>query len=363
MEKKTDPADIGHAAGKNGQELGIENEEALLKCIETQGWVRECEAALLTGMSPYSVGVVSRRLFGRGEIFRDRPRGNAGHFLRLTVEGASRIGGKSGGEDISIPASWRHDCLAIQTLHFLAGVYKCQFVTESAMQGQLRNGKMPDGELVKAGEQFYFEQEWSRKSGPQLRVQVKTVVSKAIKGDTCHLSYPHPPAIMCDKGDKIDHETRLTNAIRKQLGSGDASNIKLVRCHFDTKVALYNVRPSRFEIIDLPPLFDTPAARRPEPIIAQEGKKFDWKPRGISPKNMPQRTEVTLHHNGVMRFKGVFAESIDYDEPHLLEVDGFVAAESIDENQSFYDFMLEQQARIEKEIEAETKTVIGRYEL
>jgi len=71
---------------KNGQELGLKNEESLLNCIKMQGWIREREASLITGMSDYTVGVVARRLEGKGEIFRDRTLGNVGHFLRLTAK-------------------------------------------------------------------------------------------------------------------------------------------------------------------------------------------------------------------------------------------------------------------------------------
>jgi hypothetical protein len=72
--------------------------------------------------------------------------------------------------------------------------------------------------------------------------------------------------------------------------------------------------------------------------------------RGISPSGMPQRTAATLFHDGAIMFKGNFIECSDIDDPHVLEVDGFVVAESIDEEQCFFDFILENRKRIEKEI-------------
>jgi len=352
MGKTTNPANNGHAAGKNGQLIGLENEEALLNCIKMQGWVREQEAAILTNMSLYTVGVVSRRLAKKGEIFRGRAHGNAGFFLRLNSEGASRVGGKSG-KDISIPACWRHHALAIHTLNYLANLLKCKFETEASMRRRIRDGKFPDGKLLKGKEQFFFEQEWSRKSGPLLRKQVETVVRLASEGFTCHVAYPYPPEFCCDGNYDIDHETRQINAIRHQWGDPDASTIKLVRCYFDSRLAFLNVRPSRFEIIDLPGMVNTSASRRPHPQIMQQVKGFRWETRDISPSGMPLRVEATLLHNGVIKYQGVFIEGFDIDEPHVLEVDGGVEAVSADENQAIHDFMYQQMAVIMKRIEWE----------
>ena len=348
MVKKTNPATNGHAAGKNGQLIGLENEESLLNCIKMQGWVREQEAALLTDMSLYTVGVVSRRLEEKGEIFRDRTHGNAGFFMRLKATGAERAGGRSG-KDISIPDCWRHHALAIQTLHFLAGVHKCEFETETSMRQRIRDGKFPDGRLVQDGGKYFFEQELTRKSGKLLRKQIETVARLANEGRICHVAYPYPPAI-CGG---IDHETRQTNALRHKWGSPDAPNIKLVRCHFDSKLAFHNMRPSRFEVIDLPSMISTPASRKPQPGITEQVKGFRWERRDTNP--MPLRTEATLRHNGALKFQCVFIEGLDIDDPHVLEVNRSVEAKSSDENQTIHDFMLEQMKIIEKRIEDEMR--------
>lgn len=347
MKKATNPANIGLAAGsKNGQELGLENEEMLLNCIKMQGWIREREAGLITGMSDYTVGVVSRRLAGRAEIFRERVHGNAGYFLRLSAQGAERANGKNG-KDISIPNCWRHHALAIQTLHFLAGEYGCKFETEASMRRRFPSGKFPDGKLEKCGMQFFFEQELSRKSGKLLRKQVETITRLANENFTCHVAYPYPPAI-CGG---IDHETRQTNALRHKWGSPSAPNIKLVRCYFDSKLALHNMRPSRFEIIDLPDMVNTPASRKPQPGITEQVKGFRWERREISA--LPLCTEATLRHNGILKLQCIFIEGLDEDEPHIMKVAGNIEAASSEENQTIHEFMHEQMKFIEKIIENE----------
>lgn len=113
-------AKLGRAAGKkkSGQETGLENELEMLACIMANGWIREYELHLVTGMSKFTVWKISRRLAVQEQIFRSRPFGNAGYFLRLAPAGAKRINGKSG-KCIKIPASWPHHSLAIQTLNYL----------------------------------------------------------------------------------------------------------------------------------------------------------------------------------------------------------------------------------------------------
>ncbi len=351
MGKTNSPVIKGQAAGKSGRDLGIRNEEALLNCIKTQGWIRDYEAALLTGMSHYTVGIVSRRLVKNGSIFRAKNQGSSGFFFRLTAEGAMRVEGKSG-KDISIPVCWRHDALAIHTLDYLAKELKCGFETEAGMRRHIRSGKFPDGKLVKDDEQFYFEQELSRKSGPNLRKQVETIVQLATRGSICHVAYPYPSTVCSG----IDHETRHTNAIRHKWGSQDARNIKLVRCCFDSSLAFQNMRPSHFEIIDLPGMVDTPASRKPQRGITDQAKGFQWKTqetRDLSDPTQPLNIEATLRHNGVVKFQGTFIQAFNIDDPHLLVVDGYVSMESFDEDQTIHDFMYEQMKIIERDVDVQ----------
>ncbi len=353
MGKKNCPVTHGHAAGKrkNGQELGLENEAKLLECIQKQGWVRELEAALLCKMSEYSVGIVSTRLKKKGWITRKREHGNAGFFLRLTPAGADRMNCKF--KEVAITSDWAHDSEAIQTLDYLSKMYKCEFITETVMRRGRRTGKFPDGKLIAGMIRFYFEQERARKSGKKcLGKQVETMVRLAKEGYICFVAYPYPPAI-CDG---VNHETRQTNAIRRKWGSPDAPNIRLVRCIFDSRLAYHNMRVSRFEILELPPMVNTADSRKPRAEVTEQVMGFKWRTRGISEPGMPQWTEATLTHNGVVKFKGVFKEGADMDDAHVLEVDGWQEDASYDPDLSFVDFIRRNQKRIEREIEEEMRS-------
>ncbi len=350
MVKATNPGK-GHAAGsRNGQELGLWNEDLLLGCIQEQGWLRAYEASLLCGTSEFTVGVVSRRLEKKGWIHRKRLHGNAGHFMWLTEAGADKLECKFDPE-LSVPPTWGHDALAIQTLHYLARVYACEFITERAMLRGGRTGKFPDGRLVHGLTLFYFEQEHARKSGALLRSQTATVARLANEGRICFVAYPYPVGI-CGP---VDHETRQTNSLRHKWGSPEAPNIKLVRCHFDSKLAYHNKRVSRFEIIDLPAMVDTPASRKPQPGIADQVKGFKWKTYDISQPGMPKRTEAILTHNDLEKFRGVFTESVEFEGWHVLEVDGWDEDKSSNMEETFEEFIFRCQKQIVREIEEDMR--------
>ncbi len=351
MVNTTNPAK-GHAAGsESGQELGLWNEDALLQCIQAQGWVRAYEASLLCGMSEFTVGVVSRRLEKKGWIHRKRLHGNAGHFLWLTCAGADKLECKFDAE-LKVPDSWAHDALAIQTLHYLAGAYACKFVTEKVMQRGALSGKFPDGKLVHGLTLFYFEQEHARKSGALLRSQTSTVARLANEGRVCFVAYPYP----VETCGPVDHETRQTNSLRHKWGSPDAPNIKLVRCHFDSKLGYHNKRVSRFEIIDLPAMVDTPASRKPQPGIADQVKGFKWKTYDISQPGMPRRTEAILTHNDVEKFRGVFIKSVEFEGSHVLEVNGMEEESAYDMDETFEEFIFRCQKQIVREIEEDMRS-------
>lgn len=346
-------AKSGHAAGKkkSGPETGLENELEMLKCIMTQGWIREHELHLLTGMSLYTVGQVSRRLAAQQHIFRSRPFGNAGHFLRLAPQGAEEVGGKSG-KCIKIPASWQHHAMAIQTLHYLANEFGAGFETEAAMRHHIKTGKFPDGRLIADGMQFYFEQERSRKSGPALRRQTEIITGLAAEDTTCLVAYPYPTEI-CGG---IDHETRQTNSIRHKLGNLVAPNIKLVRCHFNSLVEYRNMRVSRFEIIDLPAMMDTVASGKDRPGTTDQKKGFRWEMKEYRDPGEPRCIDATLLYDGRIHHQCIFAEHAHYEGLHMLEndYDGFVAKSS-DKEQVFEDFVREQQKIIEQYIEGDIR--------
>lgn len=345
MNIATDETDLSRGVEKNGQELGLENELKMLACILMEGWVREHELHRITGMSKHTVGQVSRRLAKKRQIYRERINGNAGYFLRLLAAGAERVNGKSG-KDIGIPASWPHQALAIQTLHYLAGKLNCKFETESSMRRSMQSGKLPDGRLLSGGAQYHFEQERTRKTGPAMRKQAETIATLAASGTTCFVAYPYPAAI-CGG---IDHEIRQTNAIRHKWGNKAAPNIKFVRCHFDSLIAYQNMHVSQFEIIDLP------AGASRQAYSANQEREFNWDVRELSEYGKPRRIDAILRFGGNIVHKCTFVEGATYEDPHLVECDYFeqrVIAENL--HQTFNDFVQEQKRRIEQQIENERR--------
>lgn len=365
------PVANGHAAGKNGQELGLENELTLLNCIKTEGWAREHEASLITGMSPYMIGMVSRRLAKKGYIYRNQSKnqnqigakkqkpncrerfeGNAGFFLRLTAAGADRVDGKSG-KDIEIPASWRHHAMAIQTLHFLAKNLGCSFETEASMRHRVQSGRIPDGRLVSDSAKYYFEQEHSRKSGKYLRLQTEGITQLAKNGILCHVAYPFPASICGGVG----HETRQTNSIRQSWGSSPAPRIKLVRCHFDSLLAYQNMHVSRFEVIELPAMVSTAASKKNQPGVTDQVMGFRWTmndhPGGYG---KPRRIDAILKHCDEILFEGTFTGAVTGDDSHFLrETGGCIYAQSYGDEQTFDEFVRLQQKEIEKQTELDMR--------
>lgn len=261
---------IGHAAGLNGQNKGLWNELTILACINIQRWIRENEVALLTGLSPFTVGQVCRRLAKKGQIYRERKHGNAGHFLRLLEAGAKRVDGKSG-KDIVIPASWPHHALAIQILYALSQQLGCDYETEASIRQRQRTGKIPDGNLISVIHQYHFEQERGKKSGINLHNQVEKLIKLAKSGVKCIIAYPYPPEI-CGRNHEYDH----TRAIRALWGSRNAPNIIFVRCHFKSLVDYQNMNVSHIEIIGLPFMHDILSAKKYPPHTNEQGLHHYW---------------------------------------------------------------------------------------
>lgn len=346
MGKIVDPKKYGQAAGKNGQELGIENELKMLECIKEQGWVREHELHLITGMSQYTVGQVSRRLASKGQIYRERRLGNAGYFLRLLSDGAERVDGKSG-KDVKIPKSWRHDALAIQSLHHLSQVFDCSFETEAQLRHRHKSGKLSDGSLVSDMGECYFEQELSRKSGEILHKQSRNIVRVAAGGTTCYIAYPYPPGI-CGG---IDHEIRQTSSLRKHLGDADAKNIKLVRCHFYSRLEFENMHASSFEIIDLHCKNESDASENNSHGFVDSGSELEWQMFEFVEGNNQHCIRAVLLLDGGICHECTFFEAMSNDETHWLQSDHLGwDQESDDEKQPFDDFVREQKKRIEKQV-------------
>jgi len=342
MGNTNSPAENGHAAGKqNGQELGLLNELRLLDCIKTQGWVRETEAAVICGMSSYMVGQVGRRLATRGEIYRDRPHGNAGFFLRLKAAGADRVDGKSG-KDVTIPHSWRHDALAVQVLGYLSGIHGCSFETEAEIRHSCISGKIADGLLINNGESFPIEQEFSRKSGAHMRKQTLEIARLAATGKLCFISYPYPP----ECSNRVDHETRLINAFHAISGNVTYQNIKLVRCNFDTHLAFLNMQPSHFEIVAFP-ISDLQDSTVP---TERHFHLLHWEIREIQHSGVPLKIQASLLRDGEEIVKCEFFEENSEGTAHHMLSNSYGTEYCQDKSMSFVDFVrMQQQIIIENE--------------
>lgn len=345
MKNVTGTIDLGRGVAKNGQEIGLQNELTMLGCIHMQGWIREKELSLLTGMSLYTVGQVSRRLAKKKQIKRERIDGNAGFFLKLHEAGAKRIHGKSG-KDIAIPASWPHHAMAIQTLHALSQYLNCDYETEASLRHRKHIGKIPDGRLISEFETYYFEQERSRKSGRRcLQKQTDEVIRQAQLGTICFIAYPYPAAV-CGG---IDHETRQTNSFRHKWGSPAAQNIMFVRCHFDSLIDYQNMHVCHIEVIALPALVNTPAANKVPHIDQVVG--FRWKMNERSRRGQPRQVEAELWHDGVLQHSCLFTEGM-WEDDHWLDNDYSLSPIQGDNTlQTFEEFMLEQKVRIVWQVE------------
>jgi len=258
---------------KNSIESAKDNEIKLLNIIAQQKWVREDEAALLTGLSKVMVSRTAVRLAKAEEIYRDKKTG--GFFLRLKKAGADRVGSNSG-KRVKIPNIWRHHCLSIQVLAYLFKKLSADsYLTEAQIRTRLgvnsgENSKITDGVLAKANKKIYLETEWSNKGGDALHMQARTLAVLAKYGDECIICYPCRPDNF--KGKFIKHEQNNTKAIRQAWGDAPAPNIRFLRCFFESQVEFLHARPSRFELIDLP---ERPKSK-PEALI-DEVAGYQWK--------------------------------------------------------------------------------------
>ena len=342
--------------GQGGQELGLKNEIALLNCVKQEKWIREREVSLLTGMSDYTVGMVARRLAKKGEIYRDRAKGNAGYFLRLKAPGAARVNGQSG-KDVDIPVTWAHDAMAIQSLSHLAQMLECDFQTESHLRQEKKTGKLPDGLLYKGSisNYFFFEQEKARKSGPKLKIQTDNICSLAQKGVISYIAYPFPPEF-CGN---IKHEANQTRSIRAHLPKNLEHLVKFVRCHFNSLIGYENMHVDRFEIIDLPEVkTETKSAEViPAPIEMEQESIVDaeiiWNRSFIHNEANHVLISATASVNNGVCFEGEF-ECINKTE-FIFRESGTISAESSSANMNFVDFVNYHRTEVEKNIRGDLK--------
>lgn len=254
---------------------GIENERALLEFVAREKVVREVEAAAFLGMQETVIARVARRLELAGWITRTRGvtsvndkkerkrMGMARTFLRLTSSGAAHVECGESTEAQPTSAAWQHNALAIRSLIMIRDGYfggHGQIVTQAQMLSLAKSGKLkiagkyPDGLLLGVGTEVFFEQEYSRKTGPRLRRQIEAMIYHAKLGHQVIVSYPYP-AKNCEG---IDHELRLGNAFRAQWGPAPAPNVKFLRVVFANADDFRNARVQKFEPVSLPDAVYTP---------------------------------------------------------------------------------------------------------
>jgi hypothetical protein len=327
----------------DGRYKAIINEESILRTINEQRWIREDELALLTGMSLAMIRRTCERLARAKEIYRDKKPG--GIFLRLKVAGAKKVDGRSG-KGIEIPNSWQHDCLAIQALHYLKHAFKnpqgLTIETEAKLRRRQQTGKIADGTLQPRN--YYFEMEYSRKSGPAMSTQAQAIATEAKSGRGCIVAYPHPPEFcQCGNGVPINHEHRQTVAIRQAWGDADAQNIRLLRCIFESRIDHRNGRAKRFQLIELPSL---PSNARIDPRrTVDELMGYRWKHRDIR-QGSEYKISSILSYQTTPVCSLLFQESQSEDVCHQVELDGEVIFARDDE--AFVDFIIRFQNEIVK---------------
>lgn len=257
---------------------GRELEAMTLEVISTEKVVRENEIAALLTISETMARRIARRLEEKGYITRtrgvssaydekERPRprqGMAGTFLRISALGASRRPDGESSQTRPTPRCWEHRAMSIRSLCYInqelfGGLGKV--ITEADMLSEIKKGninhnrKYPDGYISGIPERLYFEQESSRKSGPNLQRMINAMVNRARAGDLVIVSIPYPPSSCCN----IDHQVRITNSFRIQWGEfAECPNVKFLRVHFKSQDDFENVRPGKFEIVEMGKAKKTP---------------------------------------------------------------------------------------------------------
>ena len=273
---------------KDGYEIALQNELAILQIIGKQKWIREDELSLISKFSMAMTRRTCSRLAEKNFIYREKK--SAGIFLRLKQAGADLIGTKSG-KGVIIPEKWRHDCLAIQVGHFLAEELKDEvdfgsprFSTDHDfldLYGKFGfKGKIPD--CMIHGD-IHIEVEWAKKGGKFLYSQAEFICKEANLGRKVIVAYPHRNDIYNDKNiqisgskcSKVNHEKTQKDAIRKLWGQNLAPNIRFVQCIFKNEIEFAHARASEFKLIPLPGGYQK--TKKIPAALIDERQGFQWR--------------------------------------------------------------------------------------
>lgn len=116
------------------------------------------------------------------------------------------------------------------------------------------------------------------------------------------------------------------------------------------------MRVSRFEIIDLPKMVDTAESKKDQPGITDQVNGFKWEMDEQHPHDGCHNIYAILRHGNDVQHECYFTESAIWDGQHTLEYDyDDLIVRAYAEEQTFNDFVREQQKKIEKQVEMRTR--------
>jgi hypothetical protein len=291
----------------NGVLIARQNELYILRELQLHSVIREDELAILLSWSKQMVQRTIIRLVKSGDVLRTRKNGS--YFISLKNRNNLAI----------IPASWRHNALAIQCLGFIREQFPSSIIeTEAEIRQRIQNGKIADGQLTSPFN-TRIEVEMTNKTSKPMEKQSNEIVLLASQGITTVICYPWPQSNFY----KFDWEHRLASSLRVILANNEPQPyIKLLRCWFDNVLEFDHCRPNRFEFVDLPPM---PKHSRigmgKNSIGIQQIQGYHWKDvfNGFENNRRAIISELFWDHYKKGRYK--FIESPDGDLPNeMLEL-------------------------------------------
>jgi hypothetical protein len=225
----------------SGEEIARMNEAYIIRECRHHHVIREDDLSIILNWSIQMVQRTVKRLVKDGEV------------IRMRVHGAYFVALKKRDDTIKLPATWKHDALAISVSGHIRDQYPSATIeTEARIRERIQLGKIPDGIVAGSGVNIRIEVELSHKSSHPMEKQSKEAVVLAQQGVTTIFAYPYPPN---EYFLKHDWEHRIASAVRDVLNHDNAEPyIKLLRCYMTKRVHLDHCRPHHFELIDLPPM-------------------------------------------------------------------------------------------------------------
>lgn len=214
------------------------NDREGLRFIHNFGWLRTAELGGLmwpkNKSSRQQADRLSRRWVARNLVIVRKLPDGAGRALVLSTAGV-RVLAEHGikatsGKDVgqvrgatwTPPAAWRHDLIACGVLVELHKRGYTIFPEHQIRRLSGRLAKIPDGLAVNGPDVFWLEVENARKSGPEMRQLAealgrveKGIAEKVLGYAPNKIIVAFAPAAKDEREHKLDHLTRVRNAIAK----------------------------------------------------------------------------------------------------------------------------------------------------